>query len=345
MIRYVSALVFAVYVIAASSAQDKASSASAIEVRFADDSVVKMILQEASIVVVTRYGKLTVPASDIRQIEFGMRVSEETTRRIDAAIARLGAHNATERQAAVSELLALREQAFPALRRAATGNNADAARQATEIIRTLSETMPVERLQTPPHDTIVAAEFTITGRIETPTLKAQSPYFGETNLKLAELRSLRRASEPMNKMLTITVAQPGANDVWMDTGITVFNGTPLQIMASGSVELRASDGGVTRLSPNGDSSSRGLDRGGFGGRAAQQPQQFGGRAPRGGGFIPAASRVGALIGRIGEQGQPFVIGSRYEGSATEEGRLYLRIYPASEGELSGSYSVRLSIGR
>src|SRR5947209_16023843 len=62
----------------------------AIEVRFADDSTVKMVLLHGSIDVTTRYGKLTVPGEEIRRIEFGRRVTEETAKKIDAAVARLG---------------------------------------------------------------------------------------------------------------------------------------------------------------------------------------------------------------------------------------------------------------
>ena len=43
-----------------------------VEVRFADDSTVKAALQEKTIEVSTRYGKLTVPVDEIRSIEFGL---------------------------------------------------------------------------------------------------------------------------------------------------------------------------------------------------------------------------------------------------------------------------------
>ena len=60
-----------------------------VEVRFADDSSVKAALQQKSIEVSTRYGKLTVPVDEIRSIEFGLRIPEEAAKKIDAAIARL----------------------------------------------------------------------------------------------------------------------------------------------------------------------------------------------------------------------------------------------------------------
>ena len=61
-----------------------------VEVRFADDSTVKAALLDKTIEVATRYGKLTVPVEEIRSIELGLRIPEETAKRIEAAVAGLG---------------------------------------------------------------------------------------------------------------------------------------------------------------------------------------------------------------------------------------------------------------
>ena len=60
-----------------------------VEVHFADDSVLKMLLREEHIDIVTPYGKLRVPFAKIQQIEFATRISPETAKRIDKAIADL----------------------------------------------------------------------------------------------------------------------------------------------------------------------------------------------------------------------------------------------------------------
>jgi hypothetical protein len=55
---------------------------------------------------------------------------------------------------------------------------------------------------------------------------------------------------------------------------------------------------------------------------------------------------GMLLGRVGENGKVFVVGSRFDGAATEEGKLYLRIVPSTlNPESSGTYNVRVSVGR
>src|SRR5690242_12054329 len=48
--------------------------AAPIEVRFTDNSTMKLSLREERIEIVTRYGKLVVPVADIQRIEFGTRL-------------------------------------------------------------------------------------------------------------------------------------------------------------------------------------------------------------------------------------------------------------------------------
>src|SRR5689334_6146502 len=73
------------------------SDANMVEVRFADDSTVKMSLQHSSIEVATRYGKLSVPVTEIRRIEFGLRIPDETAKRIATAVSQLGAPDFKQR--------------------------------------------------------------------------------------------------------------------------------------------------------------------------------------------------------------------------------------------------------
>src|SRR6478672_939776 len=86
-----------------------------VEVRFADDSTIKAALLDKHIEVATRYGKLTVPVEEIRNIHLGLHIPEETSKHIDATVARLGSQEFAQREAATAELLELRELAYPAL--------------------------------------------------------------------------------------------------------------------------------------------------------------------------------------------------------------------------------------
>src|SRR5262249_23058632 len=152
--------------------------------------------------------------------EFGLRIPAETAKRIEAAVARLSNEDFAQREAASAELLELRELAFPALQQAARSPDAEVARRAGAIVKTLDETFPPEKLHAPRHDTVAALDFTIVGRVETPSVKARTAYFGETSLNLADLRSLRWTANENEKKLAVDAARYGAQrEEWMDTGI------------------------------------------------------------------------------------------------------------------------------
>jgi hypothetical protein len=306
-----------------------------VEVRFADDSTVKAVLLDKSIEVATRYGKLTVPVDEIRGIEFGLRIPEDAAKRIDAAVAGLASQDFKRRQDASAELLELRELAYPALQQAARSEDAEVSRRAKEALKSLAETVPAEKLHLPRQDTVVAADFTIVGKIETPVLKARTPYFGETSLKLDEVRAMRWPGSERETKLSVDAGQYGGQqEAWLDTGILVRVGAALQVTATGTVDLRPGDGGTSLVGPDG--------------RPGRMVRGFPAAGPARGPARPAAGTQspGALLGRIGESGKVFVVGSLFEGTATEEGKLYLRIAPSSTNiESSGSYEVRVITGR
>jgi hypothetical protein len=315
-----------------------------VEARFSDDSVVKAALLDKSITIVTRYGKLSVPIDEIRSIEFGLRIPVDIAKRIERAIAHLNHEDFAQRESASAELLELRELAFPALQQAARSPDAEVARRAHAAIKLLVESLPQDKLHVPQHDTVAALDFTIVGRIETPALKARTPYFGETSLNLADLRALRWSANENEKKLTVDAARfGGQQEAWLDTGIKVRAGGGLLVAATGTVDLQPSEPGTLMVGPDGRN-PLGPRGGGFAGGGR------GGKAKGGGGMAPARPAVvfqspGVLVGRIGEFGKVFIIGSQYEGMAAEEGKLYLRIVPSPTGEASGLYEVRVTTGR
>jgi hypothetical protein len=327
----------------------------AIEVRFADESTVKMNLQTASIDVVTRYGKLTIPANEIRRIDFGLRIPEETLKRIDTAITQLGGKDFKQREAACAELTALRELAYPAVQKASRSNDPEVAKRAKEILKAITEAVPEEKLHPARHDTVVTLDFTVTGHVDTAELKARGNYFGEVTLKLSDLRTLRvLALDKETPVLVDASKHGGQMENWMETGLAIRAGTGLRIIASGMVDLKPGgiEGGTLTVGPDGQGSRFTRPAGGgFGGGG-------GGRGPRAGGGGPVGGfdgrgttgtgtpQPGMLIARIGENGRVFIVGSRYEGTPSEEGKLYLRIVPnTTNSESSGSYDVRVSLGR
>src|SRR5262249_12899918 len=182
-----------------------------VEVRFTDNSTLKLTLREEKIEVVTRYGRLLIPVADIRRIEFASRVSDDVTKRAEMAIANLGSQQFKTREAASAELRALREKAYPALLHASKSGNPESVRRVEELLSWLRENVSSDQLEVRQQDVVHTEDLKLTGRISAGVLKVHTYQFGELPLKLADLRSLRSmsaAAEP----------EPEARNVLADPG-------------------------------------------------------------------------------------------------------------------------------
>jgi hypothetical protein len=170
--------------------EQSAKSPGAVEARLSDGSVLKLTLLDEKLDLVTPYGKLAVPLSAVRRIEFATRVSADVQKRIDAAVAKLGSDDFKEREAAGAELLALGEKAYPALLKAAGSNDPEVSRRAREMADRLKEAVPAERLAVRKHDVVHTDDSKITCQIGQATLKARAMGFGEVEVKLSDLVAL-----------------------------------------------------------------------------------------------------------------------------------------------------------
>jgi hypothetical protein len=161
------------------------------EVRFTDDSVLKLSLRDKGIRLTTRYGKVVVPAKDIRYIDFATRIPDRTARRLVAAVAKLGSPKFAGRQAGSAELLELREKAYTALLKAARHKDLEVARRADALLKQLREQVPADQLIFRKDDVIHTVDSCITGRIDGESIKALTFQFGEVGLKPGHMRSLQ----------------------------------------------------------------------------------------------------------------------------------------------------------
>ena len=287
------------------------------EVRFADGSTVRMLLTQSAVEITTRYGKLEVPVPDIRRIEFGFRYPDGVLPRIEASARQLGSSDAKDRAKAAQDLLEHRELSYPTLKRLTGGNDPELARRALEVIRKLEDKVGADKLKVRDQDTIHAAEFTLTGRIEAATLKGQTTYFGEVSVQVAELRTIRfLGGSGAETELVVDAAKYAAlsQDVWLDTEVEVTEGSTVEITAAGIVDLW----------PQGGNYKTGPDA-----------------TPRMG-TSPDGNPSGMLLGRIGEKGKTFQVGAKHTAAVSESGRLYLRIACSPWNNAStGSFAVRI----
>jgi hypothetical protein len=173
----------------------QAFEAKAVEVTFADRSVMRLYLADEKIEIATPYGNLYVPAEDVMRIEFALRQQPEIAQLIDQKLAQLKDTDPDVSKAAAAELVAMREQSYLAVVKAATGGDPDLAPAAAKVLDRLKKSVSKAELAAMrASDFIVTPENRIAGQIVNPYLKIRTAQFGSLELKLADARSLRHQS-------------------------------------------------------------------------------------------------------------------------------------------------------
>lgn len=313
---YVAALCLVLAASTRSLAQDQSTSrANLAEVRFGDGSIVRMTLLQENLEVQTKYGKLTIPMNEVRRVEFGLHVPPDVNQQISQSIKRLASDVYKERDLASKDLVQVGHFALLPLQRASRSADQEVAYRATSVMRQISERVSPELLKLRDEDVITTAEFTVIGKISSQTIKAHSPHFGEVNLKLSELRMMHLRQHAGKLDVVLDAAKYGSSlDQWCDSGITVDAGQRIVMTSDGSVDLWPQEPAKYMAAPKGYNT-----------------------AGKGGQFM-----AGALIAKVGENGKAFYVGDRYEGSAPEDGRLYLQIVPSPWNNASaGQFRVHI----
>lgn len=285
------------------------------EVRLHDGSLVRMTILQESVDVQTKYGRLTIPLRDIRRIEFGLHLPDGVEPQIEEAIKQMGSSAYKDREEAVKQLVVLGPMAYPSVQKAARSKDPEVVKRASVVLRRIDDNVAPELLRLKPEDTIQTVEFTISGKIVSPTIKVHSETFGEYDLKLSQLRSLHQRGQTGDLELVVDAGQYGSNtDQWMDTNLRIDPNLRLTIRGEGQVDLWPQGPGQYMATPKGYST-----------------------AGKGGTYM-----AGTLLGRVGEAGKVFVVGEFYEGAPANEGKLYLHIVPSPwNNASSGSYKVRV----
>jgi hypothetical protein len=169
----------------------KRPDAGAVEVRFHDGSTLKLSVREEKIELQTAYGKLQIPVADISRIDFGLRLPKETIEKIQMSIEALSSADAKVLEKAEADLLAQHEKAVPQLVQASKQPNKELARRAKEMLEKLREKLPEEQANVSSQDVVHTEDSKFTGRVLTAEIKVLTTQFGERQLKVADLHSLR----------------------------------------------------------------------------------------------------------------------------------------------------------
>lgn len=161
-----------------------------VSVRFADGSVLKLDLKQESYDVVTPYGKLTIPAKELRLVELAPRVPEEIAKQIEEAVANLGSPQFEIREKAAADLIKIGPLGYPVLLRLANPKDLEVASRMEDILDKVRAKLPDDQSEPRKWDVIHTPHSRISGRLELNVVKAASPQFGEVNLRLADVRDM-----------------------------------------------------------------------------------------------------------------------------------------------------------
>jgi hypothetical protein len=299
------------------------------EAKFTDDSSLKVVAIDKEVAIATKYGKLVVPLEDVVRIEVGFRYPEGLESKVEAAVTNLGAPSFRDREEAEKALVNFAEYALPALKRAAKNPDAEVARRADALVKRLLDKLPPEKLELRDYDVVETTELTIRGRLETTGVRVKTKLFGDTTLKVVELRSVRSTAAAGNEFVIDAIKYARQNDpTWFDTGVDVATDRPFELTATGTVDLQPNQPGQYVSTPAGNPQNGT-------GRPVMTPNG------RSFGFTP-----GQLVGRIGADGNPFMVGASYKATRPPaSGRLFLKIAPSAYGiDSSGSYTVKVRVG-
>jgi hypothetical protein len=315
------------------------------DVTFIDAGNVKVTVLNPKLEVSTKYGKLSIPMSELKRVELGFRYPEGIEAKLTAAIEKLGAPEFQDREDAEVELMKLKDYALPLLRVAAKRETPELSQRAQSLIKLISIKTSPDRLHVKDYDVVETVDLLIRGRVELSSLKVKSKQFGETTLQLAEVKHFRGlgVNASLGELELDATKYCKLNwSGWLDTGFDVSAELPLEITSSGQIDIWPQEPGRYMASPQGTGAPAPNPP-----QMLLQPQQplqaNGGINPAIRGFVP----TGSVIARIGENGTPFIIGANFKRpNMATNGRLYLQIAPSNwnNDDCTGSYRVKIKVG-
>jgi hypothetical protein len=313
--------------------------------RFDDGSVVRMTLGASEVVVQTKFGKMTVPLADVKKIEMGFRYPDGMEAKVRGALDDLGSTDFRTREAAQKALVGCGEYAVPLVKAGTQSSVPEVAARCVTILKAITATLPDDQSEPAMDDVITTDEMVIRGKITSDSFAAKTRYFGDTRVKLVDVRELRPACGRFVGTFSLDAGKHAAVGwkTFFDTGLEVEKGQPLEVTATGKIDLYPQTPGKFTSGPTGG----GTQVPGPGQRLVEFEGRGGGLGmPGGSGYAQTLYPSGAVYGRIGASGTLFKIGDKLTlPKAGDSGRLYLVIAPSQYGASKGEYEVKVNLGK
>jgi hypothetical protein len=286
--------------------------------RFHNGSVLRPVVLLDAVEIETKFGKVRIPASEIRRIDFGFRNSDEDAKKIEQALTDLSSEQYQTRAGATKTLTAMKRSAYPALLTAEKTGDHEFSKRVEAILKEIRSQVPTDRLHTRRTDIVRTSDSVVTGQMSAVVIRCRCELFGEVKVPLWQLRDL--SSEADASRVAVDAAMYGNRTTWMDTGFEANRDTRLEITTTGQINLDPNNTLMNAL--------------------------FNKVGPDGHPQLNTGEGIGGvLMGRIGTDGPVFVVGSRYSGVPQIEGKLFLRIItlePTNNLKAQGSYMVDIS---
>lgn len=180
-----------------------------VEVKFVDDSAMKLKLLDDKLELSTRHGVLHVAVADIRRIDFASRVTPAVAEKVTVAVSKLNHSDFRTREAATAELKSFRERAYPFALKALKSDDPEVSRRADEVVKYIQSHAAPGHLEARESDVVQTDDSKITGRLTAEVLRVGTFQFGEQQLKLADVRSLRSLSGTTTEEQVAVAQAPG----------------------------------------------------------------------------------------------------------------------------------------
>jgi hypothetical protein len=300
--------------------------------RLQDGSSIAGDLSIKEIQVTTEFGVLTVPIAKLKSFTPGLDSNKRAAETLQAKIKDLASDDYKTRELAHKDLAAMGPKISAQLAPHLQSENAEVKRHITEIMKEFEEQAAEEededgnaKTERPwiKLDTIETTEFTVLGSIAPAEFKMSSKY-GPLTIALGDVTRAERPTDAVAEEIRKTVSVPGQNLIQKsakNTGIRVNAGDKITITATGSIVMTP-----------------------WGGNAQSGPDGM----PNYGWYMANTIPGGALVGRIGDKGTVFKIGSKHSFVAKTSGTLQLAIgmiadYANDSYNYPGEYKVKIKV--
>jgi hypothetical protein len=286
----------------------------AVEVRLKDGSTLRGELKgNEPVTLKTSFGALKFPLEELQLVIHGDSGAETDAQHIAAAIADFKGSDADKRTSAERDLEDAGKDSLDALFALRSSATPELKPRIDDLLKRI---LIQSESSIVTKDCVRATKFGASGTLEIQKLSLSSK-LGDLTLKISDVDSIRWLAH--GDMKTVELDSALALREWTDTGVEAMVGEPLSINSSGNVVLFNS-----QVTPAGISNN--------------QDQVF---------------PFGAVVGKLGPDGEPFLIGEDKSWKPDSNQRLYLKIFVADDvlqnnvnnnNRSRGHFTVRIACG-